>query len=153
LILDNLETVWEPADSYNDIEKFLSLLTDVEDLALMASPSGFSVFCYSYCCKDYNVRCRRPAKVHWTRPFLQPLSLLLHDAAHKAFIDIAEDHHNPEEVNKVLSLTDNVPLVINLIAHLVDVEGCSTVLSCWEEERTSMFSEGYDKRSNLDLSI
>ncbi|KAF7345595.1 hypothetical protein MVEN_01578300 [Mycena venus] len=35
LILDNLETVWEPVESRNNIEEFLSLLTDVEHLALI----------------------------------------------------------------------------------------------------------------------
>jgi hypothetical protein len=39
------------------------------------------------------------------------------------------------------------------LAHLVDSEGCSNVLSHWEEEKTSLISDGYDKRSNLDLSI
>jgi hypothetical protein len=81
---------------------------------------------------------------------LQPLK---HHAAQQTFIDIAEDHHDPEDIDQVLSLTDNMPLAINLIAHLVDVEGCSSVLSRWEAERTSMISEGYDKKSNLDLSI
>jgi Cdc6-like AAA superfamily ATPase len=37
LILDNLETVWEPLDSRGDVEEFLSLLTDVEHLALMVN--------------------------------------------------------------------------------------------------------------------
>ncbi|KAJ7124615.1 P-loop containing nucleoside triphosphate hydrolase protein [Mycena crocata] len=37
LILDNLETVWEPVDSRGDIEEFLSLLTDVEHMALLVS--------------------------------------------------------------------------------------------------------------------
>ncbi|KAF7359976.1 hypothetical protein MVEN_00724500 [Mycena venus] len=137
LILDNLETVWEPGESRNDIEKLLSSLADVEHLALMITMRG----------------AERPAKVPWTRPFLPPLGPLLHDAAHQTFIDIAEDHHNPEDVDKILSLTDNMPLAINLIAHMVDVEGCSTVLSRWEEEKTSLISEGYDKRSNLELSI
>jgi hypothetical protein len=41
LILDNLETIWEPADSRGDIEEFLSHLTDVEHLALMACVTGF----------------------------------------------------------------------------------------------------------------
>jgi hypothetical protein len=36
---------------------------------------------------------------------------------------------------------------------LVDSEGCSNVLSRWEKEKTSLISEGYDRRSNLDLSI
>jgi hypothetical protein len=35
LILDNLETLWEPTESRRDIEGFLSLLTDVNHLALM----------------------------------------------------------------------------------------------------------------------
>ncbi|KAJ7922443.1 hypothetical protein B0H13DRAFT_1865817 [Mycena leptocephala] len=46
-----------------------------------------------------------------------------------------------------------MPLAINLIAHLVDVEGCSSVLTRWEAERTSMISDGYDKKFNLDVSI
>jgi AAA+ ATPase superfamily predicted ATPase len=37
LILDNLETVWEPTELRGDIEEFLSLLTDVKDLALIVS--------------------------------------------------------------------------------------------------------------------
>jgi hypothetical protein len=37
LILDELETLWEPAGSRGDIEELLSLLTGVEDLALMVS--------------------------------------------------------------------------------------------------------------------
>jgi hypothetical protein len=95
----------------------------------------------------------RPAKVQWSHPFLLPLQPLKHRAAQQTFIDIAEDHHNPEDIDRVLSLTDNMPLAINLIAHLVDVEGCSSVLSRWEAESTSMISEGYDKKSNLDVSI
>jgi hypothetical protein len=54
---------------------------------------------------------------------------LKYHAAQQTFIDIAEDHHNPEDIDWVLSSTDNMPLAINLIAHLVDVEGCSSVLS------------------------
>jgi hypothetical protein len=37
LILDELETLWEPASSHADIEELLSLLTGVEKLGLMAS--------------------------------------------------------------------------------------------------------------------
>ena len=37
LILDNLETVWEPTELCSDIEEFLSLLTDLRDLALIVS--------------------------------------------------------------------------------------------------------------------
>ncbi|KAJ7883798.1 P-loop containing nucleoside triphosphate hydrolase protein [Mycena leptocephala] len=137
LILDNLETMWEPAESRGEIEEFLSLLTDVDHLALMITMRG----------------AERPAKVAWTRPFLPPLEPIDEEAARRIFIDIADDQHIPEEVNKVLSLTDRMPLAINLLAHLVDSEGCSNVLSRWEEEKTSLISDGYDKKSNLDLSI
>ncbi|KAJ7838550.1 P-loop containing nucleoside triphosphate hydrolase protein, partial [Mycena leptocephala] len=137
LILDNLETLWEATDSRGSIEEFLSLLTGVDHLALVITMRG----------------AERPAKVAWTRPFLPPLKPLDQEAAQKIFIDIADNIHDPEEVDKVLSLTDNMPLAINLVAHLVDSEGCSKVLSRWEEEKTSLISDGYDKRSNLDLSI
>jgi hypothetical protein len=36
---------------------------------------------------------------------------------------------------------------------LVDTEGCTNVLSRWDKEKTSLISEGFDKQSNLDLSI
>jgi AAA+ ATPase superfamily predicted ATPase len=35
LILDNLETVWEPSELRPEIDEFLSLLTDVDHLALI----------------------------------------------------------------------------------------------------------------------
>ncbi|KAJ7312639.1 P-loop containing nucleoside triphosphate hydrolase protein [Mycena albidolilacea] len=137
LILDNLETVWEPTDLRGDIEEFLPLLTDLKDLALIITMRG----------------AERPTKVQWSHPFLLPLQPLKHHAAQKTFLDIAEDHHNPDDIYRVLSLTDNMPLAINLIAHLVDVEGCSSVLSRWEAERTSVISKGHDKKSNSDVSI
>ncbi|KAJ7921542.1 P-loop containing nucleoside triphosphate hydrolase protein, partial [Mycena leptocephala] len=137
LILDNLETLWEPVESRSNIEEFLSLLTGVDHLALVITMRGTE----------------RPAKVAWTHPFLPALKSLEQDAARQTFIDIADNTHDPNEVDKVLSLTDNMPLAVSLIAHLVDTEGCSHVLSHWEDEKTSLISDGYDRTSNLDLSI
>ncbi|KAJ7930825.1 hypothetical protein B0H13DRAFT_1561229, partial [Mycena leptocephala] len=137
LILDNLETLWEPVKSRGNIEEFLSLLTGVGHLALLITMQG----------------AERPAKVAWTHPFLPLLKPLEQAAARQTFIDIADNRHDPNEVDKVLALTDNMPLAISLIAHLVDSEGCSHVLSCWEEEKTSLISDGSDRTSNLDLSI
>ncbi|KAJ7034358.1 P-loop containing nucleoside triphosphate hydrolase protein, partial [Mycena alexandri] len=137
LILDNLETLWEPVESRKELEEFLSLLTDIINLALVITMRGVE----------------RPAKVQWTRPFLLPLQPLAQDAARKVFIDIADDRHSVEEVDQVLHLTGNMPLSISLLAHLVDMEGCTEILSRWETEKTSLISEGYDKRSNLELSI
>ncbi|KAJ6452360.1 hypothetical protein C8R47DRAFT_1204351 [Mycena vitilis] len=65
------------------------------------------------------------------------------------------DTHNLGEVDRILALTDNMPLAIaiSLLAHLVDSEGCTRVLARWEQEKTSVISDGWDKKSNLDSSI
>ncbi|KAJ7809897.1 hypothetical protein B0H14DRAFT_2607708 [Mycena olivaceomarginata] len=60
LILDNLETAWEPLSSRNSVEELLSLLTDINNLALLITMWG----------------AERPAKVRWNRPFLPPLEPL-----------------------------------------------------------------------------
>jgi hypothetical protein len=95
----------------------------------------------------------RPANVQWTHPFLEPLKPLGQNAARQTFIDITDDVHETDGIEKILLLTDNMPLAINLIAHLVDSEGIPSVLSRWETQRTSILSEGYDATSNLELSI
>jgi hypothetical protein len=95
----------------------------------------------------------RPANVRWTRPFLEPLRPLGQNAARQTFIDIADNIHQTRDIDKILLLSDNMPLAIDLIAHLVDSEGIPSVLSRWETQRTSIVSEGYDATSNLDLSI
>ncbi|KAF8140709.1 hypothetical protein K438DRAFT_1785475 [Mycena galopus ATCC 62051] len=78
LILDNLETVWEPIQTRAGVENLLSLLSKVEHLALM--------------------------------------------------------------VDQLLQFTGNMPLAVDLIAHLADYEGLPNVLSRWESEKTSMLS-------------
>ncbi|KAJ7493536.1 hypothetical protein FB451DRAFT_1077291, partial [Mycena latifolia] len=139
LILDNLETPWEPKDSRGDVEEFLSLLADIKHLAVIITMRG----------------AERPAKVRWTRPFLQPLKPLANDAAWQTFVDIADDSHKTEDINQLLQLADNMPLAVDLVAHLVDSEpeGCTNVLSRWETEKTSLLSTGHDRKSSLDASI
>ncbi|KAJ7918193.1 hypothetical protein B0H13DRAFT_1869672 [Mycena leptocephala] len=124
LVLDNLETIWEPRESRGDIEMFLASLADVEHLALI----------------HFLITMRgaeRPANIQWTRPFLQPLKSLTQDAARKMFIDITDQGHADEDINNVLLLTDNIPLAIDLMANM----------------KRPQCSQGYDKGSNLGLSI
>ncbi|KAF8184063.1 hypothetical protein K438DRAFT_1937355 [Mycena galopus ATCC 62051] len=135
LILDNLESAWEPLASRGGIEELLSLLTDIPGLALMVTMRGAEL----------------PAKVRWTRPFLQPLKPLSDDAARQTFIDIADDGY--QEMDELLKFTGNMPLAVDLMAHLVVYDGATSVLARWETERTSVLSEGFDRRSNLDASI
>ncbi|KAJ7894486.1 hypothetical protein B0H14DRAFT_2431688 [Mycena olivaceomarginata] len=78
----------------------------------------------------------RPAKVRWTCPFLQPLGPISDNAARQTFMVITDGAHE-----------------MDLIAHLVNYEGCSNVLTRWETEKTSLLSQGRDGRSSLDASI
>ncbi|KAJ7789620.1 hypothetical protein B0H14DRAFT_3115730 [Mycena olivaceomarginata] len=66
----------------------------------------------------------RPSKVQWTHPFLRPLIPLTPVAAHQTFIEIADEVHDTSET-----------------------------LGRWRLERTALLSAGYDKRSNLEISI
>ncbi|KAJ7512264.1 hypothetical protein B0H11DRAFT_1699047 [Mycena galericulata] len=136
LILDNLETPWEPIASRPGVEELLSLLTGLPHIALITTMRGTE----------------RPGKVGWTRPFLPPLKSLSTEAAREMFMDIA-DVYEAQEIDQILYLTDNMPLAVDLIAHLVDYDGCASVLSRWETEKTTFLSKGHDRRSNLDISI
>ncbi|KAJ7333393.1 hypothetical protein DFH08DRAFT_1021040 [Mycena albidolilacea] len=137
LILDNLETVWEPMQSRGGIEEFLLLLTEVKHLTLLITMRGSE----------------RPGKVHWTHPFLLPLQPLSAEAAQQTFMDITDNAYIKEDMEQIFQFTDNMPLAVDLIAHLCDYEGLSNVLARWQTERTSLLSLGYDRKSNVDVSI
>ncbi|KAJ7810798.1 P-loop containing nucleoside triphosphate hydrolase protein, partial [Mycena olivaceomarginata] len=137
LILDNLETVWEAILSRGAVEEFISLLTEVEHLALIITMQG----------------AERPAKIHWSHPFLLPLQPLSDAAARQTFIDITDNIYSSEDVDQLLRLADNMPLAVDLIAHIVDYEGLINVLARWETEKTSLLSIGSNQKSNLDVSI
>ncbi|KAF8177119.1 hypothetical protein K438DRAFT_1846020, partial [Mycena galopus ATCC 62051] len=95
----------------------------------------------------------RPAKVQWTHPCLLPLQPLSDDAARQTFMDITDNSNTYEEVTQLLEFTDNMPLAVDLMAHLADYEGFSNVLERWEAEKTSLLSVGFDRQSSLDASI
>ncbi|KAJ7467669.1 hypothetical protein FB451DRAFT_395488 [Mycena latifolia] len=137
LVLDNLETSWEKIESRSGIEEFLSLLSEVSHLALIITMRG----------------AERPGKVRWTHPLLPPLRPLSNDAAHQTFIEITDNYRDSHEITQLLELTDNLPLAVDLLAHLVDHEGSSSVLHRWQTKKTGLLSEGHGKSSNLDSSI
>ncbi|KAJ6618137.1 hypothetical protein B0H10DRAFT_1947756 [Mycena sp. CBHHK59/15] len=81
---------------------------------------------------------------------------LLADISHLAiltFIDIADDNHEESSVRQLLNLTGNVPLAINLMASVAAYEGCDSTLARWKTQSTLILSDGYDKKSSLDISI
>ncbi|KAJ7264293.1 hypothetical protein C8J57DRAFT_1718718 [Mycena rebaudengoi] len=137
LVLDNLETPWEPLSSRSEVEEFLSLLTDVPHLGLMITLRG----------------AERPSKVKWTCPFLAPLQPLSNVAARQTFIEVADEGHDDASIKELLELTGNLPLAVSLIASVAGSEGCAKALSRWKLESTRMLSDGYDQRSSLDISI
>ncbi|KAJ7430660.1 hypothetical protein FB451DRAFT_470918 [Mycena latifolia] len=137
LVLDNLETSWEKIESRGRVEEFLSLLSEVSHLALIITMRG----------------AERPGKVLWTHPLLPPLRPLSNDAARQTFIEITDNDCDSHEITQLLELTDNLPLAVDLLAHLVDYEGSSNVLRRWQTEKTGLLSEGHGKSSNLDSSI
>ncbi|KAJ7342898.1 hypothetical protein DFH08DRAFT_811234 [Mycena albidolilacea] len=98
LVLDNLETVWEPMQSRGRIEEFLLLLAGVKHLALIT------------------------------------MSMM-------------------KRIAQILQFTDNMPLVVDLIAHWADYEGLSNVLARWETERTALLSVGITSESKVLLSL
>ncbi|KAF8158768.1 hypothetical protein K438DRAFT_1465317, partial [Mycena galopus ATCC 62051] len=121
ILLDNFETPWEPEDGRARVEEFLSLLTSVQHVALLITMRG----------------AERPHKVRWTHPFLPVLSPLTPEAAHKTFIEIADENHDAWEIEQLLQITDNIPIAVQLVG----------------TQRTTMLSVGHDKRSNLEISI
>ncbi|KAF7323564.1 hypothetical protein MKEN_00576700 [Mycena kentingensis (nom. inval.)] len=138
LVLDNLETVWEPSDTRGEVESILAFFAGLTNLALLVTMRG----------------AERPAEVAWTRPFLPPLEPLHLGAARQTLFDIADELNLAEpDVATILALTDNIPLAITLVAHLVESEGTADVLSRWEAQKTTMLSDGFDRHANLDVSI
>ncbi|KAJ7180882.1 P-loop containing nucleoside triphosphate hydrolase protein, partial [Mycena filopes] len=137
LVLDNLETPWEHVESRSAVEGFISLLADVNHLALIITMRG----------------AERPGKVQWTHPFLKPLEPLPDAAALQIFEEITDNPHLSDEKTQLLQVTENVPLALDLMAHLVECEGLSNVLTRWKTEKTKLLSSGHDRRSNLDASI
>ncbi|KAJ7095552.1 hypothetical protein C8R44DRAFT_989482 [Mycena epipterygia] len=150
LVLDNFETAWEAATSHSEVETFLSLLTDIPQLALLITMRG----------------AERPAKVKWSRPFLAPrynisnsylvcytLVPLPDSAALKTFFEIADTDHEERYVRQLLAFTGNLPLAITLMANVAAYDGCESAISRWKAENTRLLSDGYDQRSSLDISI
>jgi hypothetical protein len=68
-------------------------------------------------------------------------------------MEITDHVYRKEEIEQILQFTDNMPLAVDLMAHLSDYEGLSNILARWDTERTTLLSVGYDRKSNLDASI
>ncbi|KAJ7646412.1 P-loop containing nucleoside triphosphate hydrolase protein [Mycena polygramma] len=139
LVLDNLETTWEPSVSRAGVEDLLTHLADISHVALLATMRG----------------AERPSKVRWTRPFLPPLEPLSREAAIQTLADIVDDDDDAtsSQIHEVLDFTDNMPLAVTLLGAIISFEGYAKTIERWKLENTALLSEGHAKDSNLDKSI
>ncbi|KAJ7018859.1 P-loop containing nucleoside triphosphate hydrolase protein, partial [Mycena alexandri] len=139
LLIDNLETPWEPLESRGGVEEFLSLLADVPHLAILVTMRG----------------AERPGKVKWTKPFLPVLEPLPSSSARQIFAEIADEPSLEDEsaLDQLLDLSGGLPLAISLLANIASFEGYAGTLARWKVENTALLSDGHDKRSNLEKSI
>lgn len=139
--------------SRGGVENFLSLLADVEHLALIV---GLLQIHYIMMLIRQQITMRgseRPGQVLWTPPFLYPLQPLSDEASEQIFEAITDDSHASTERTQLLAFTENMPLAVDLMAHLVDYEGIDNVLIRWKAEKTAALSTGHHRTSNLDTSI
>ncbi|KAJ7107053.1 P-loop containing nucleoside triphosphate hydrolase protein, partial [Mycena epipterygia] len=139
LVLDNLETPWEPLESRAQVEEFISLLADIPNMALLITMRG----------------AERPGKVKWTRPFLPVLEPLSPSASCQIFAAVADEPSAEDKpaLDELLDLSGNLPLAISLLANIASFEGYQHTLSRWKVENTTLLSDGHDKHSNLEISI
>jgi hypothetical protein len=155
VVLDNLETVWEPTENRRTVEEFLSQLSGVPQVALLVS-FFIQMQHRSSSMEQITLRgAERPSGVRWNRPFVPPLQPLSQTASRQTFIDIADTPSPGDEVHldEILELTGYLPLAISLMASVTASEGYSDALSRWKYEKTGLLSEGYGKDSNLEKSI
>ncbi|KAJ7600181.1 P-loop containing nucleoside triphosphate hydrolase protein, partial [Mycena floridula] len=137
LILDNLETPWEPPHKRLEVEELLSHLTGVHNLSLLITMRG----------------AERPAQVQWTRPCLPPLGPINRNAARRTFVEISDADETDPQLEELLLLMDGLPLAVSLMASVAEAEGCATTLARWKSEGTALLSEGINKQNNLEKSI
>src|SRR6201996_5178651 len=138
LVLDNLETPWEPKNNQQAVEELLLELTDVPGLSLVVTLRG----------------AERPSGIPWTRPFLPPLHSLDYEASMQTFISISDTHEDVPGLRELIEVTDGLPLAVTLMATQAQYTSCALLLSRWNDQRTAMLTRGAETRlSSLDISI
>ncbi|KAJ7127970.1 hypothetical protein C8R44DRAFT_873739 [Mycena epipterygia] len=139
LVLDNFKTPWEPIPTRSKMDAFLSVLADLPNIAILVKMRGQE----------------RPLNIRWTRPFVSALKPLSRAAAHKTFIDIsdADSDEDAAHVPELLALTGNLLLAVTLMATVASSEGCKSVLLRWRTENVTLLSEGFNKETNLEISL
>ncbi|EJD43153.1 hypothetical protein AURDEDRAFT_167835 [Auricularia subglabra TFB-10046 SS5] len=139
MVLDNFESVWEPAATRSEAEHILLLLSGLPNLSIILTMRG----------------AERPNGVEWTRPFLPILRPLDNPAAATTFLSICDPRAPQDALEHLLSGLDNIPLAVVLMANLAQSEPMSSLLARWNEVKTSILTRngGNHRLNSLDVSL
>jgi tetratricopeptide (TPR) repeat protein len=139
LCFDNFESIWDQSeDVKQSAEELLSRITELCSVTVLITMRGTE----------------RPAKTKWTQPFLEPLKTLDHDAAKKVWEQIAGYYDIFSE--KLLEAVENVPLAVDLLAHLAQGQRALSKLLWdeWNMKYIQFIKRGHMNRlSDLEFSI
>jgi tetratricopeptide (TPR) repeat protein len=138
LVLDNLETPWEPTDERTHVEHFLGRISNVKGLVLLVSIRGREL----------------PGPLAWQEP-VGTLKLLLPDAALAVFKDIALEHASEPQLPALIQELSGWPLPIVLMAHQSRGSSFDTLMERWRTEKTRMLERGTGSSAldSLHISI
>lgn len=139
LILDNLETPWEPELGRRDVERLLGALAGLPDLTLLVTMRGHEA----------------PADLCWVQEHLPPLT---RRAARGLFLDEAQTirPHDPR-LREFLDALGGIPLAVRLVA--LRASGRTNLESLWQDWKTigvalaARLQTNLDKLSSLQISI
>ncbi|KAH7102285.1 hypothetical protein BKA62DRAFT_637681 [Auriculariales sp. MPI-PUGE-AT-0066] len=137
IVLDNFESAWDAQEHRSLAEDVLSVLGELGNVALIITMRG----------------AERPQRIAWTKPVLPPLRPLEDMAAKHVFYAISDASDSETHVELLLKKLDNIPLAVVLMASLAQFESCESLVSRWEDTKTSMLTRGEHRLSSLDVSI
>ena len=137
LCLDNFESPWDQSSELkHSIEELLSRITVLHHVTVLITMRGVE----------------RPARTHWSQPFLEPLDTFSHAAARQVWQAIAGNYD--EYAAKLTAAVDYVPLAVDLLAHLSQMTPPMLLWEEWNSKQTKVVQMGQMHRlSNLEYSI
>ncbi len=137
ICFDNFESPWDQhVETKHSVEELLSRVTELHSVTVLITMRG----------------AERPSRTQWTRPFLEPLGTLDHDAAKEIWQAISENYDDFSE--KLIEAVDYVPLAVDLLSHLSQVTPPALLWKQWNVKQTKAIQTGQEHHlSNMEYSI
>lgn len=140
IVLDNWESVWEPAEKRAPAESLLGAIAEIAHVTIIVTMRGSE----------------RPLGVAWSRPFLKVLSPLDSASAMQTFLAISNVSEDDEHLLPLLEKLGNLPLAVTLIASIAQYEPLESILERWNAESTAIAARADgagSKTSSLNVSL